>query len=108
MTTKIYNIVALQAWGARRRCELRDGAGSTASWALRHHGLREDDDVAGLGTMSVDNIVGSRTASGAQRHRLREGNIVAARKGARPWSAMMARRLWGGLDDGAEDPGRTR
>jgi hypothetical protein len=108
MTTKIYNIVALQAWGARWRCDLRDGASSMASWALGRHGLWEDDDVVGLGTTSVDNIVGSRTASGAQHHKLREGNIVAARKGARPWSAMMARRLWGGLNDGAEDPGRTR
>jgi hypothetical protein len=66
-------------------------------------GLREDDVVVGLGTALR---AWGRGLCGRRRHR-RGSRKMAARKGARLWSRTMARRLWGGLDDGAA-PGRTQ
>jgi hypothetical protein len=115
--------------------------GSTASWALgrcRDDGvarLREDDGVAGLGTVRVVGVTGSGTASGAQHRRLSDDNVVvnsgttsrawgwhlrgrqchwhvpgkmATRKGARPWSGETTWKPRGGLDDGSEALGRTQ
>jgi hypothetical protein len=41
------------------------------------HGLREDDNTAGLETMWVDGIASSRMARGAQRSGLGEDDVVA-------------------------------
>jgi hypothetical protein len=51
--------------------------GSTASWALGRCGLGEDDGATGPGTARIDRITDSVTEPGAQRHELREDNIVA-------------------------------
>jgi hypothetical protein len=123
MTNKIYN-VALRAWGGRRRCGLKDGAGLTASWAL---------DVAGSGRTTtlwtrgghissaswaqkrrrVHNVVGSgRTTLLQARERRRglgdEAYIVdgATGPGQGRWQRVRASTVVG--NDGAEAPGRTR
>jgi hypothetical protein len=104
-------------------------------WGQQCRGLGQDDGTVGPGMTWVDNVVGSRTALGAQHRGLREDNIVvgsrtvsqawgqclrgrrhhwlgsgkiAARKGAQPWLGTTARRLQGGLGDGTEAPRRTR
>jgi hypothetical protein len=120
---KIYN-VALRARGGWQRCGLGDSAGSMTSWALGHRG---DDGTAGLGTTLVNDVVGTTMAWGAQRHGLREDDVVAGSrtasrdwddacmvdgstgsgqgrwqhiKGPQSWSGMTVWRLQGGLDDG--------
>jgi hypothetical protein len=62
------------------------------SWALGHHGLGEDDDIVCPGTARVDDIVGSRTAPGAQCHGLGEDNVVVG-LGMASWT--WGRRLCG-------------
>jgi hypothetical protein len=88
-----------------------------------HRGLREDNDTVGSGTAWVISIVGSRTAWGAHRCRLREDDIgVGLGTTLQAWECGLrgrwrhqlgddgaarsredsttARRLWGGLDNG--------
>jgi hypothetical protein len=99
--------MASQARGGRRLCKPEDGmsrrcrglgngTGGTTLWA--------QGEWRCWGTTSW---AWGRCLRGRLHHQLRSGKMVA-RKRARPWSKMMARRLWGGLDDDAEAPGRTR
>jgi hypothetical protein len=101
--------------------------GSTASRALGHRGLGEDDGTAGPGMARVDGVVGLGMAHGAPCCRFGEEDLVAGSgmtsrawgrclrgrwhhrlglgkmavlKGDRPWSGMIARRLRGELNDG--------
>jgi hypothetical protein len=79
-------------------------AGSRTTSGAQHRGLGEDNIVAGSGTTSR---AWGRHMRGRRCHQLESGKM-AARKGARPWSGTTTRRLRGGLNDGAEAPGRTR
>jgi hypothetical protein len=99
-----------------------DGAGLTASRALQHHRLEEDDCVIGPGTAQVNNVVGLGTAPGALRGGLWEGNVVAGSGIAlRAWGQHLCgrwhHRLGSGKmvndvtvvgNDGMEAPERTR
>jgi hypothetical protein len=78
MKKKIFN-VALQAWGGRRCCGLRDGAGLMVSWAL---GRRGDDGATGSGIAQVDDVMSLGTVRGAHRRRLREDDIVVGSRTA--------------------------
>jgi hypothetical protein len=96
--------MALWARGGRWCCELKDGIGSTASWALGHHG---DDGIAGSGrtkTLWAHERCGSMASwawgwrlRGLWCHRLRSRKM-AAHKGA---LTMVG-------NNGAEAPRRTR
>jgi hypothetical protein len=119
---------------AQRRQGFDRVMGFGASQGRRCRGLGEDDGAAGPGMVWVDGVACSGTAPGAQRRGLREDNVVvgsgttsrawgrrlrgqrrhrlgsgkmAACKGDRPWSVTTVRRLWVGLDNGAEVPGRS-
>jgi hypothetical protein len=70
----------------------------------QRRGLREDNIVVGSGMVSQAWVRRLR----GQRHYGLESAKMAARKGASPWTGTMAWRLRGGVDDGAETPGRTR
>jgi hypothetical protein len=80
--------------------------GSGMASGAQRHGLRVDNFVAGLRTASR---TWGRRLHGQRRHRL-GSRQMAMRKGARPWSgtmarrlredSAMARRLQRGLDDG--------
>jgi hypothetical protein len=80
-----------------------DVMGSGMAWGAQCHGLREDDGVAGSGTTSQ----AWGWSLHGRRHHQRGSGMMAARKGARPWSRTMAQRLQGGLDDDTEALGRT-
>jgi hypothetical protein len=109
-------------------------AGLGTTTALRAQGWCGLWGVVCLRMARVDGIASSVTAPGAQRHRLREDNVVvglrtasrawgrclcgrrhhwlrsgkmAAHKGARLWSRTMTWRLRG-LNNGVEAPGRTQ
>jgi hypothetical protein len=71
--------------------------GSGTTWGAQHHGLVEDDVVAGSETASQ--AWGWRLR-GRRCYRLQSGKM-AVRKGPWPWSGTTVRRLQGGLDDGA-------
>jgi hypothetical protein len=109
---KIYN-VDLQAWGGRWH-GLDDITGLGMAHCAHHRGLREDDVVAGSG-MAMR--AWGRGLYCRWRHRLESGKMVVHKGLNRGWErwcggsgedSMMARRLWGGLDDGVEAPGRTQ
>jgi hypothetical protein len=124
----------VQAWGGRWCCGLRDGAGSTTSWARgrsevdsvaglvrttalwvgtardqRCHGLRHDDDVVSLGTVQGwwHRGLGNGAYVVDGFNGLGRGRWWRVRR-ARPGSGMMVWRLQGGLYDRAgSDLGRS-
>jgi hypothetical protein len=102
MTKKIYNIIALRAWGGQRLCELNDDASLTASRALGRCRFGEDNCAMGPKTARVDGVMGSGTVPGAQCRGLVEDNVVA---GSRTVSQAWGRAC---VVDGITDSGRGR
>jgi hypothetical protein len=93
-------MMVLRARGGRQRYGPGDGGsqwchGSGMPLGAQRRGFGEDDVVACSGTASQ---AWGWHLRGRRCHRLGSGKM-AARKGARSWSAMMAQRLRGGLDD---------
>jgi hypothetical protein len=72
-------------------------ADSRTAQGAQHHGLGDDDVVAGLRTALQ---AWGQCLRGQRRHRLGSGKM-AARQGAPPLSKSMTRRLRGGHNDGA-------